>query len=343
MFKNVKVYIESDIKNNYFEKKMQSEKMDQKSKRGIFIVIPALNEEKTICWVVHQATKQGDVVIVVDDGSTDLTAEMAKECGAIVLKHKTNLGKGAALRTGFVESLKRGAKIVVTLDADGQHDPREIEKLVTPILKGEADVVIGSRFKEKSSNNDMPLYRKIGNKILNLFTTPTRRDITDTQSGFRAYNRKALKTIGITTDGIGVDSQILMQVNGKNLRIKEVPIKCHYNSLDTSTYNPIQHTLSVITSIIVYITEGRPLFYLGIPASILLFISVYFFMRLLDIFNRTRYFSIEIALLGMTALFAGLMLAIAALILFSLGRIVVRLIHKNMENYKYSEYRKAES
>ncbi len=312
--------------------------MNQKNKHGIFIVIPALNEEKTICWVVRQAVKQGEVVIVVDDGSKDSTAEMAKECGAIVLQHKTNLGKGAALRTGFIESVRRGAEIVVTLDADGQHNPREIEKLVTPILNGEADVVIGSRFKEKTPGNNMPVYRRVGNKILNLFTFPRRRDITDTQSGFRAYNHKALKAIGITTNGIGVDSQILMEINDKNLRIKEVPVSCQYNGLDTSTYNPIKHTLSVITSIVVYITEGKPLYYLGIPASILLFTSVYLFLRLLDIFNRTRYFSIEIALLGMTALFAGLTLAIAALILFAIGRMVVRLIHKSMENYKYSEY-----
>jgi len=305
----------------------------------VFAVIPALNEERTICWVVLQAAKQADAVIVVDDGSQDLTAELAKECGAIVLRHKANLGKGAALRTGFIESLKRGASIVVTIDADGQHNPGEINKLIAPIIKDEADVVIGSRFIEKS-NGDMPLYRKFGNMILNLFTSPRRKDITDTQSGFRAYSRKALEAIGITTDGIGVDSQILMELNNKNLRIKEVPISCQYKGLETSTYNPIKHTLSVIVSIIVYITEGRPLFYLGIPAAVLLFTSVFLFLHLLDIFNRTRYFSIEIALFGMTALFSGLMLAIAALILFAIGRIVVRLIQKSMEVYKYSEYKR---
>jgi len=316
--------------------------MSHEHEPRVFIVIPALNEERTICWVVYQATKQADAVIVVDDGSSDLTAEMAKECGAVVLKHKVNLGKGAALRTGFVESLRRGANIVVTLDADGQHDPREIEKLIAPIVNDEADVVIGSRFKRRSSAN-MPLYRKIGNKILNIFTSPKRRDITDTQSGFRAYNRKALKAIGITTNGIGVDSQILMEVNNKNLRIIEVPISCQYGGLKTSTYNPIRHTFSVIVSIIVYITEGRPLFYLGIPAIVLLFTSMFLFLHLLDIFNRTRYFSIEIALLGMTALLTRLTLAITALILFAIGRMVVRLIQKNMENYKYSEYKEVDN
>ncbi len=306
------------------------------------VVIPVFNEEKHLRSVLSSLPDRVlDIqldTLVINDGSSDRSRRIAREAGVLLINHSQNRGYGVAVIAGLNFARQQDYDYVVKMDADGQHDPREIEKLVTPILNGEADVVIGSRFKEKTPSSDMPVYRKIGNKILNLFTTPQRRDITDSQSGFRAYNRKALKAIGITTDGIGVDSQILMEINDKNLRIKEVPISCQYDGLDTSTYNPIKHTLSVITSIIVYITEGRPLYYLGIPASILLFASVYLFLRLLDIFNRTRYFSIEIALLGMTALFAGLTLAIAALILFAIGRMVVRLIHKSMENYKYSEY-----
>ena len=316
--------------------------MPNNANHKIVAVIPAYNEEKTICWVVLSSLKYLDKVIVVDDGSTDMTAEIAKKCGAIVIQHKTNLGKGAALRTGFNEALKRGATIIVTLDADGQHNPRDIPKIVAPILNDNAEVVIGSRFIEDSDNDDMPKYRKIGNKLLNFITLPWKRNITDTQSGFRAYTRGIVKELDVKADNIGVDSQVLMELTKEDHKIVEVPISCQYRDLETSTYNPIRHTLSVISSILVYVTEDRPLFFLGIPAIIFLFISIGFFLHLLDIFNRTRYFSIEIALLGFSALFTGLIFAIAALILFAIGRTIIRLIQKNLEIYSYKEYKEDE-
>ena len=308
----------------------------------VIVVAPALNEEKTICWVIFECEKYADAVIIIDDGSTDSTAEIAKKCGAIVIQHNTNLGKGAALRTGFNEALKRKADIIVTIDTDGQHDPSEISKLIKPIVDGEADVTIGSRFIEQTDNMDMPSYRKIGNKILNFFTSFNRsriRDnVTDTQSGFRAYSSKVLGNLEIKSDNIGVDSQVLMELAKKNIGIVEVPISCQYEGLDTSTLNPIRHTLSVITSILIYITEDKPMYFLGIPAILFLLTSVGLFLKLLDIFNSTRYFSIEIALFGVTALFIGLLLAVSTLILFAIGRTAVKIIQKNLKLYDTSEY-----
>lgn len=311
----------------------------------VIVVTPAYNEEKTICWVVLQSLKTVNAVIVIDDGSTDSTAEIAKKCGAIVIRHKNNLGKGAALRTGFNEALKRKATIVVTLDADGQHDPREISKVIQPIIDNKADIVIGSRFLGKSQKMDMPLYRRIGNRILNFFTfLPGRNDnvggITDSQSGFRAYTSEVLRELEIKSDNIGVDSQVLMELAKKNHRIMEVPISCQYKGLETSTYHPVKHTLSVIYSILTYITEDKPLYFLGIPAIIFLLISIGLFLHLLDIFNRTRYFSIEIALMGVSALLIGLMLAITSLILFAIGRVALKIIQKNVDYYTFEEYKK---
>ncbi len=299
----------------------------------VVAVIPAYNEEMSIASVILRTQEFVDHIIVVNDGSGDLTAEIAAKLGAIVVSHEKNQGKGAALRTGFRRAYSLGADIVVTLDADGQHNPSEIKQLIAPIVAGEADIVVGSRFLEPKGNEDMPFYRRVGNKILNMFTRTERQKITDTQSGFRAYSRKALEEISITVNGIGVDSQILIDASKKGLRIVEVPISSRYEGLNTSTYNPVRHTLSVILSIITFITEGKPLFYLGIPAVALLFTSIALFLKLLDIFNRTRYFSIEYALFGITALMIGIMLAIVSLVLYAIGKIAERMIVEKLSYY----------
>ncbi len=151
------------------------------------IIIPAYNEELTIGSVVALARKYGDV-LVVDDGSSDRTSEIAQNAGAIVVKHETNMGKGAALRTGFDYALANGYDAAVCLDADGQHNPGEIPKLLEPILKDEADMVIGSRFLD-GAKKSIPLYRRLGLWILNTTTNASLNGnlkVTDSQSGFRA-------------------------------------------------------------------------------------------------------------------------------------------------------------
>lgn len=151
----------------------------------ITAIIPALNEEISIGTVVLKTKKYADHVIVVDDGSTDDTAEVARIAGAYVIKHSKNRGKGWALETGFDEARKNGTKIIVTIDADGQHDPSEIPKVIGPIISREADMVIGSRY---LNGNSIPIYRRIGQRILDRTTNINSGiNITDTQSGFRAF------------------------------------------------------------------------------------------------------------------------------------------------------------
>jgi len=223
----------------------------------VVAAIPAYNEEKTIARVVLQAQKFVDQVVVCDDGSGDLTSEIAERLGAVVVRHGRNLGKGAAFKSLFGKALELDADVVVTLDGDGQHDPIEIPHLVKPVLSGDADIMIGSRF--LAGNNGMPLYRRFGSGVLNGLVNMfgNGKKVSDTQSGFRAYNRKALKEIDITTNGIGVDSEILLKAYDNEVKIKEVPVSCRFKGVRGSTHNPLKHGMNVVASIIRYASERR--------------------------------------------------------------------------------------
>jgi len=273
--------------------------------------IPAYNEEKTIAKVVLLTKKYVDKVIVADDGSTDMTAEIAEAVGAEVIRHKENMGYGAALRTIFHKAREENADILVILDADEQHDPNEIPTLIEPLLKDEADLVIGSRFLGKT---DARKYRALGVKII----TKTANilagtKLTDAQSGFRAYNKKAIQVIRPTDDGMGASVEILTQATEAKLRIKEVPITIRYEGLETSTEHPLKHGASVINTLISKTIEKKPLRYLGIPGVIMLLSSVFFIAELITLFNRTRYFSIPMALIALGFIFAGLLFILASI------------------------------
>jgi len=214
----------------------------------IFCIVPAFNEEKYIYDVVRIAKKFVDVVVVVDDGSIDKTFSRAEESGAIVLKHEKNMGKGAALRTGFQYALKHGADIVVTLDGDMQHDPSEIPKFLEKIEEENVDVVVGSRFLEKVK--DMPIQRRLSNfittKILNkVFKVP----VTDSQSGFRAFKRKVLENIIFKDNRYGAETEILIEAKRKGYNIVEVPISVKYEG-KKSKIRPIRETFNWIWLII---------------------------------------------------------------------------------------------
>jgi glycosyltransferase involved in cell wall biosynthesis len=213
----------------------------------VIAIIPCLNEERFISEVVTKAIKFVDKVIVVDDGSDDNTSSAAKAAGAEVIKHKKRSGAGAATRTGFIEALQAGADIIVTLDGDGQHDANEIPLLIQPIQDGKADLVIGSRF---LCSADVPQYRKFGiDVITGLYNFLRKEKITDGQSGFRAFNRRALQVIDITYPGFEFSIQTLVQARKHHMKIMEVPISCIYHDAG-STQDPITHGLSVAWSVI---------------------------------------------------------------------------------------------
>ncbi|MGB4611823.1 MAG: glycosyltransferase family 2 protein [Methanothermobacter thermautotrophicus] len=231
----------------------------------IVAVIPAFNEEVAIGSVVLLTGEHVDEVIVVDDGSADRTAHVAEMAGARVIRHHRNLGKGAALKTGFEAA---DADVIVTLDADAQHNPAEIPKLVEPILRGEADVVNGSRYLHGRDENT-PRYRRVGQKILDRATNiSTGLDITDTQSGFRAFSSASIPHFRFRDPGFVVESEMLADAAEAGLRIVEVEVGVRYD-VDGSTRNPISHGVSVLLKIIGDLELKRPLYYFTLPGLII--------------------------------------------------------------------------
>ena len=291
-------------------------------RRKLFIIagIPAFNEEKYIGKIILKTKKYVDEVIVVNDGSTDMTSEIARALGATVVDHPRNMGYGAALRTIFLEAKKRNPDILVILDADDQHDPDEIPRLIEPILKGEADIVIGSRFLGRTQQ---PLWRRVGVKIITRLTKKVHKlpkHITDVQSGFRAYNNKAIQIITPEDTDMGASIDILYQAVKNKLRIIEVPVTIRYHR-EASTQNPLLHASRVITRILGIIIEKHPLLYLGIPGTLLTLIGIASATYVVWVFNQTRYFSVPATLIAIAFTFIGILLAITALILYAIANL----------------------
>jgi glycosyltransferase involved in cell wall biosynthesis len=201
--------------------------------KRVVVVVPAYNEERTILGVIRGLKQRGFTkLIVVDDGSSDRTGELASYEGIIILRHILNRGLGGALGTGLKAALHFEPEIIVTFDADGQHDPDDIPRLLEPIEKGEAEVVIGSRMLEPVG---MPYPRRLANWTANVITYLLFRGwTTDSQSGLRAFSRHAAAQIQIRTSGMEVSSEIIAEAAGKHLKLMEVPVKAIYTSYSLS-------------------------------------------------------------------------------------------------------------
>jgi len=292
------------------------------SSRKLFIVacIPAYNEEKTIAKVLLKTKKYVDKVIVCDDGSTDMTAAIAEALGAEVVRHERNMGYGAAIISLFRRARAMGADIMVTLDADGQHDPDYVPRLIEPVMRGDADIVIGSRF--LAEEVDIPAYRRIGIKIINWITGHGSKKISDTQSGFRAYSRKAIETILPAEMGMGVSTEILLKAEERGLRIKEVPLKIIYDVERPSKINPVTHGLDVIFSTIKHLSVRHPLMFYGIPGTLCLLIALTAGIMLIHLFNLTRYFSLPLAVVAVGFGLLGAILCSTAIMLWILVSLI---------------------
>jgi glycosyltransferase involved in cell wall biosynthesis len=222
----------------------------------VIVAIPCLNEEQFISDIVSRTREYVDRVIVVDDGSTDNTAETAAKAGATVIKHKVRQGAGAATRTAFEAAKGFSADVLVTLDGDGQHNPDEIPQVLAPILGESADLVIGSRFLQYDLGN-IRRYRKFGIDVITwLYNLGSKVKVSDSQSGFRAHSRKLLEAINITEDGFGFSVQVLIQARRGKFVIKEVPISCIYHP-EGSSLNPVVHGLGVAWKVIKLRWQGR--------------------------------------------------------------------------------------
>ena len=210
-------------------------------------IIPAFNEEEAIESVVKKSFQYVDDVLVVDDGSSDNTFQIAESSGAILLRHPTNYGKGISLKDAFAKV--DDYDVVVTIDGDGQHNPDEIPLLVKPIIDGKADLVNGSRYLNGFDENT-PAYRRVGQKVLDIATNITAgTNVTDSQSGFRAFSGKTISCYKFRDPGFGIESEMLADAAENNLRILEVPITGRYDVENSSTKGPVTHGVGVLLKI----------------------------------------------------------------------------------------------
>lgn len=223
----------------------------------IFVVIAAYNEEKRIRKVIRELKKKKyKNIVVVDDGSSDDTYEIAKKESVYVLKHITNRGQGAALKTGIDFALLNKADIIVTFDADGQFLVKEIKKVVSPILKNKADISLGSRFLGKAVN--MPFLKKIVLK-LGIFVVLIlyRIKITDSQSGFRAMSKKAATKINLTADRMEHAGEFFHEIKRNNLKYKEVPITVIYDKYSLKKGQDWAHSIDLGIKMVVKRLLGK--------------------------------------------------------------------------------------
>ena len=296
-----------------------------RKKMMVLAAIPCYNEEFAIGSVVLKARRRVDEVLVIDDGSTDTTAEIARDAGAKVISHTMNRGKGAAIKSAleYVTASNR-FDILVLLDGDAQHDPAQIPLLIEPLRDGTADMVIGFR-----NPAQMPFYRRIGRRVLD-YTTAIRGMTTDSQSGFRALNRRAfdaLKRENLRGNGFSIESEMLLAAKALGLRIKEVPIKCNYRNGEKPTKNPVVHGVGVLSTLVKLIVEERPLIFMGIPGLALTIAGLFFGLKLLQLYNHLGYFSIPFTLLagffiilGVFSIFMGLILNVVSRLLKQEGK-----------------------
>lgn len=280
---------------------------------SVIAIIPAFNEARYIGSVVLKTRDFADAVIVVDDGSADGTAEIAERAGARVIRHGRNRGKGMSLNTAFELIRKEYRPLaIVTLDADWQHSPEDIPRVVAPILNQEADLVIGSRYLQKTS--DVPFQRVVGHWGFNmLVNTVSGTRITDSQSGFRAFSPRTLDGITFRSSSFSVESEMQFWAADNDLRVTEVPITIRY--IDAPKRSVIRHGFNVLNGILRLVAQLRPLLFFSLPGVVLLTIGVmlglavtYHYTETLELAVGTALFSLLLCFVGTMSLFTGIIL-----------------------------------
>jgi glycosyltransferase involved in cell wall biosynthesis len=293
--------------------------IDTKLSKRILICIPAYNEAKNISQIVKSCLDYATKVVVYDDGSNDNTPELATEAGATVIRGINNRGYGVAIRSLFNIAKEENADIMVTLDSDGQHDPRQIRVLLEPIIQDGIDLVIGSRFLTREDSDRVPRYRSFGIKTITRLTqVASYKNITDAQSGFRAYGKRALSGINLYEQGMGVSTEILMRAKEKELLIKEVPITIKYDMQDRSTHHPLSHGMGVLYTVMQFISLRHPLAFYGLPGIMLLVVSAFYINNAMELYSASRYISTNMILISVGTAIVGVVLFATGVILYTL-------------------------
>ena len=296
---------------------------------GIVVVIPAYNEERFIGSVALKARQQAEVVIVVDDGSTDCTAEVAQVSGAVVIKHNQNLGKGCAVNTGFRVALKYSPKVVVLMDADGQHLPEQMQALVKPVLEGRADIVIGSRYIRLTSQ--VPLQRVWGHRAFNWLTwLASGVASTDSQSGYRAFSPTAVESIVFKSQGFAVETEMQFITHELKLRLIEVPITIQYQ--DKPKRSAWGQGMSVLNEMLKLTGQYRPLLSIGLPGLMMLLIGIGLGLFVVERFDQGHVLAVGHAIACMLISISGLITLSTGVILHSVRGFFQDFLVSQMKN-----------
>jgi glycosyltransferase involved in cell wall biosynthesis len=287
-------------------------------------IIPAYNEERFIGSVVLQTRSLVDMVIVVDDGSTDNTAEIARAAGAMVLRHEQNQGKGKALHTGLWAARQLYPEAVVLLDGDGQHLPSEIPAVLAPVLAGEADMVVGSRY--LNGHSQVPRSRVWGHRVFNFLTHRTSGVyLTDSQNGFRAFSARVLDTLNFHSNGFSVESEMQLLAQQYGWRVKEVPVTVLY--AEKPKRSALLQGLMVLDGILRLIGQHRPLLTFTLMGSILLLTGMGWGFCVVEIYRRTQLLAIGYALLCVMLTILGSICISTGFIIHSLRGLILSLTH----------------
>ena len=283
-------------------------------KRSIAI-IPCFNEALTIGSIILKAKSHVDDVLVIDDGSSDDTIKIAKAAGAKVISHNKNRGKSAGIRTGFRYAMDNQYDFVITIDGDGQHNPNEIPYLLNSLKNNGHDIILGVRY---GNSTEMPLWRKMGKRILDYTTSIGNGGfITDSQCGFRAFNKNAIQKLinRLNGNSFSVESEQLIRAHEQGLHISTEKISCKYKNLNTSTKVPSSHGLSVLSYLLKIIAIKYPIFFIGIPGLFLILIGMILGLITLQIYDQTNILNITYAVLISSFFIVGTLSVFASLLL----------------------------
>ena len=294
----------------------------------IVALIPAYNEERHIGSVVLMTRIQIDTIIVVDDGSCDATADIARAAGAIVVCLEKNMGKGAALCAGFLKASELDVDVLVCIDGDGQHLPEELGRVIEPICMGEADLVIGSRYLEATSN--VPRHRIWGHILFNWITRwSSGTGSSDSQSGFRAFSRAAVDLISFQSEGFSVESEMQFLASEHNLRVKEVPITIRYD--DKPKRPVVRHGFMVLNGILRLIGQYRPLLFFGVSGFLVMLFGAAWGLGVVGIYGETQNLAVGYALISVFLVIIGGISLSTGIILHSMRGLLLDLVGRNRQ------------
>jgi glycosyltransferase involved in cell wall biosynthesis len=287
--------------------------------QSVVVAIPAYNEDRFIGSLVLKLRARDRRVLVIDDGSTDATAELAEAAGATVVRHPSNLGKTAAVKTAFEHARRMGADALVLLDGDSQHDPADVDSLAEPILNGEADMVVGSRFVGRRSV--IPLWRVAGQHALTMATNiGSGLRMSDTESGYRAFSRRALDEMRFDGRGFSIEPASQFQAKEHGWKVLEVPIRVHYEL--ALKRNPVWHGFGQVDAILRLIAQHRPLLFFGLPGVALVLAGLLLGLQVVRIYDATQQLAIGYSLITILLVIVGILSTFVGIMLHAIRGLV---------------------